>query len=102
MTCPARLSPPTRRLTMKTQQLFPAIFAIGFTWLTPLSLAGDLKVEITGIRTDKGSLMVSVVNSEAGWNNQEKPVAAQKVTATGKETVLHFNLPAGSYAVQVM
>ena len=87
---------------MKTLHRVPAIMAIVFTWLAPLSQAGELTVEITGVRTDKGSLMVSVVNTEAGWNNQEKPVAASKIAATGKNAVLHFNLPAGSYAVQVM
>src|SRR5262245_36276949 len=87
---------------MKTLHLVPTMMAVGFAWFAPLSQAGELTVEITGIRTDKGSLMVSVVNSEAGWNNQEKPVAASKLAATGKNAVLHFNLPAGSYAVQVM
>jgi len=90
---------------MKMQRVFPAFFALGLTGLgglAPLVQAGELTVSITNIRTDKGNLMVSVVNNDAGWNNQEKPVAVAKVAATGKDSVLHFDLPAGSYAVQVM
>jgi len=65
--------------------------------------AADLTVVITDIRAAKGSLMVAVVNSDAAWNSQEKPVAAQKVSATQGEMKLLFkDLPAGTYAVQVM
>jgi uncharacterized protein (DUF2141 family) len=87
---------------MKTQRSFPAFVAIGLAGLAPIAQAGELTVSITNIRTDKGELLVSVVNSDAGWNNQAKPVAATKVAATGKDSVLRFDLPAGSYAVQVM
>jgi uncharacterized protein (DUF2141 family) len=76
--------------------------AAGPTLLAPLALGGELTVNITDIRSDKGHLMVAVVNTDAAWNNQEKPVAGQKLAVTGKETVLRFNLPAGHYAVQVM
>ena len=87
---------------MKNYLVFPAFMALGFASFAPLAQAGELTVSITNIRTDKGTLLVSVTNTEAGWNNQEKPVAAAKVAATGKDAVLHFTLPAGSYAVQVM
>ena len=65
--------------------------------------AGELTVTITDIRASQGTLMVSVVDSDAAWNSQAKPVAAQKATATKGEMTLKFgNLPAGKYAVQVM
>jgi uncharacterized protein (DUF2141 family) len=65
--------------------------------------AGELTVTITDIRAAQGSLMVSLVNSDAGWNSQAKPVAARKVAAEKGEMQLKFSdLPAGSYAVQVM
>ena len=65
--------------------------------------AGELTVTVTDIRDAKGSLMALVVNSDAAWNNQAKPVAAQKVAAAQGEMTLHFkDLPAGTYAVQVM
>ena len=91
---------------MKTQLLITGAIAIGFAFLAPLVQAGELSVTISDIRADQGQLMVAVMNSDAGWNNQEKPVAVDKLAA-GKangdgQVVFRFNLPAGSYAVQVM
>ena len=87
---------------MKMQLMFPAMLVTALVGAAPPAQAGELTVSITNVRTDKGTLMVSVTNTEAGWNNQEKPVAATKLAATGKDAVVHFTLPAGSYAVQVM
>ena len=86
---------------MKFLQIAPGFAAL--TLLTATVNAGELTVTITDIRESQGSLMVSLVNSDAGWNNQAKPVAAQKVAATKGEMTLRFgDLPAGQYAVQVM
>jgi uncharacterized protein (DUF2141 family) len=82
---------------MKTALLIPALLL-----LAPLAGAGELTVTISDIRTDQGRIMVAVVNSAAGWDNQSKSVATQTLSASGKEVVLKFDLPAGSYAVQVM
>lgn len=87
---------------MNNNRLSAAFISIGLAVIAPLAKAGELTVSITNVRTDKGTLMVSVAKSEAGWNNQEKPVAATRLAATGKDAVLHFTLPAGTYAVQVM
>lgn len=95
---------------MKTQRLITGAIAIsiaiGFAFLAPRVQAGELTVTISDIRADQGHLMVAVMNSEAGWDNQEKPVAgdvAAAVKADGEgRLVFRFNLPAGSYAVQVM
>jgi len=65
--------------------------------------AGELTVKVTDIRATEGSLMIAVVNTDAAWNNQAKPVAAQKVAAEKGEMHFKFSdLPDGSYAVQVM
>ena len=80
---------------MKSQLLIPALIAIGSMTTLPLAHAGELTVTISDIRNAKGTILVSVVNSDAAWNNQEKPVVAQKIAATGKEVVLKFDLPAG-------
>jgi uncharacterized protein (DUF2141 family) len=86
---------------MKTLLTLPAL-ALMCT-LAAAANASDLTVTITDIREAKGSLMVAVVNSDAAWNSKEKPVAAQKVSATQGEMKLLFkDLPAGTYAVQVM
>jgi uncharacterized protein (DUF2141 family) len=91
---------------MNTQRLITGAIATGFVFLAPLVQAGELTVTITDIRAHQGQLLVAVVNSDAGWDNQEKPVAGEKVAADKADgegqIVLRFNLPAGSYAVQVM
>jgi uncharacterized protein (DUF2141 family) len=76
---------------------------IAFSLFTAVTYANELAVTITDIREAKGSLMVAVVNSEAAWNDKEKPVAVQKIAAAQGEMTLHFgNLPAGTYAVKLM
>jgi uncharacterized protein (DUF2141 family) len=86
---------------MKTLLMMPS-FAVLSLFAVAVH-AGELAVTITDIREAQGSLMVAVVNSDAAWNNQAKPVAAQKVAATKGEMTLKFaDLPPGKYAVQVM
>ena len=87
---------------MKTQLFISALIASGSIGAMPFAQAGELTVTISDIRNAKGTIMVAVEKSDAGWNDQEKPVAAQKIPASGKEVVLKFDLPAGEYAVQVM
>ena len=87
---------------MKTKQLISALVASASIGAMPIAQAGELTVTISDIRNAKGTIMVAVEKSDAGWNDQEKPVAAQKIAASGKEVVLKFDLPAGEYAVQVM
>lgn len=90
---------------MKSELAISALIAASSLAFAPLASAGDLTVTISDIRSAKGLLSVAVVNTEAGWNSQEKPVAAERVDMTGKEqkeVVMKFKLPAGSYAVMVM
>jgi len=86
---------------MKIVLMFPS-FAV-LTLMAATVNAGELSVTITDIREAQGSIMVAVVNSDAAWNSQAKPVAAQKVEAAKGELTLKFaDLPPGQYAVQVM
>jgi uncharacterized protein (DUF2141 family) len=92
---------------MKTQLIFSSLIAASLSLPATFANAGDLTVTITDIRAARGSLLVSVVNTEAAWNNQEKPVAVDKFVLDdkakpGDPVVFRFNLPAGSYAVLVM
>lgn len=87
---------------MKTHLIISSLIAAGFFLPASMAQAGELTVKITDIRASKGTLLVSVVNTEAGWDSKEKPVAAEKLAAPGKEVEFKFNLPAGSYAVQVL
>jgi uncharacterized protein (DUF2141 family) len=87
---------------MKTLLLtMPSVFAFGL--FMAAAHAGDLTVTISDIREAKGSLMVSVVNSDAAWNNAAAPIAVKKVPAAQGEVKLQFkDLAPGTYAVQVM
>jgi len=78
----------------------PSFIAMGLFMAT--AHAGDLSVTISDIREAKGSLLIAVVNSDAAWNNEAKPVAVQKVPAAQGEVKLQFkDLAPGAYAVQV-
>ena len=87
---------------MKTLLIVPALIATSLALPASLAHAGELTVNITDVRASKGSLLVSVLASEEGWKGQQKPVAMEKLAATGQDAVLKFQLPAGSYAVQVL
>ena len=86
---------------MKSLLMFPSVAVLSL--IAVAVQAGELAVTITDIRESQGLLMVSVVNTDAAWNNQAKPVVAQKIAAIKGEMTLDFpDLPPGKYAVQVM
>jgi uncharacterized protein (DUF2141 family) len=93
---------------MKTKLHFTALIVSSALALTvPLAMAADLTVTVNDLRSAKGDLLVSVVDSEEGWNNQATPVAAEKLAVAekstdGKSLQVKFTLPAGRYAVQVL
>jgi uncharacterized protein (DUF2141 family) len=79
----------------------PSLLAIGV--FSASAFAGDLTVTITDIREAKGTLMVALVNSDAAWKNEAKPVAVRKLDASQGEVKVEFkDLEPGAYAVQVM
>jgi uncharacterized protein (DUF2141 family) len=87
---------------MKTLLLsMPSFIAMGLFMVA--AHGGDLAVTISDIRESRGALMIAVMNSDAAWNNEAKPVAVQKVPAAKGELKLLFkDLAPGAYAVQVM
>ncbi|WP_149195669.1 DUF2141 domain-containing protein [Luteimonas suaedae] len=67
---------------------------------TPAAWAADLEVRLQGLRSQDGSVRVSVVDSAAGWDGEAAPVAAQQLTATGNAVRMHVaDLAPGAYAV---
>jgi uncharacterized protein (DUF2141 family) len=93
---------------MKTKLKVAALFVASALALTvPLAMAAELTVTVNDLRSTKGQLLISVVDSEEGWNSQSKPVAAEKLVVAdqskdGKSVQAKFTLPAGKYAVQVL
>ena len=72
------------------------------------ALSGELVVTITGVKKPTGTVLVTLKNSEAAWNNDTdavavQKIAAQKVVADKGTLVVNFgDLPAGTYAVMVL
>lgn len=92
---------------MTPQTLAKVLIPAALVLLAPLAAAADLTVTVSDIRAARGTLSVAVVDSEAGWDNQARPVAAQRINVAESAPqdgaiVLRFQLPAGTYAVQVM
>lgn len=77
-----------------------AICALGL--LAARAEAGDLTVDVSGIRSDKGQVLVTIYDKAENWNSFSSPVARQQVAASKKGVVLHFQLPPGTYALELM
>jgi uncharacterized protein (DUF2141 family) len=84
------------------KRLWIPLIALAPIALSSVARGGELTLTIRDIRSAKGHIQVAVMSSEAAWNGETAPVAGQKVAVTGEELVLKFDLPAGSYAVQVL
>jgi uncharacterized protein (DUF2141 family) len=92
---------------MKTKLHVIAMILAGTLAVASVAEAADLTVTVSDLRNTKGDLLLSVVDSEAGWNQQAQPVAAEKVVVADKVTKdnslqFKFTLPAGKYAIQVL
>lgn len=84
-----------------------AFFSVSVLVPASPAIASELTVTISHIPNTKGVLLLSVVDSEAGWQFQAQPVAQEKVAVAenireGKTLQLKFSLPAGRYAIQVV
>jgi uncharacterized protein (DUF2141 family) len=79
-------------------------FALSIASLAGASArAADLDITVADVRVAKGTLMIALVDSAAGWDDQAKAVAASTRKAAGAQEVFHFpNLPPGTYAAKVM
>ncbi len=81
-----------------------ALFCLPFAGLLLASTAaaGDLQVDLHGIRAHTGTVRLAVVDSAAGWDGKAAPVQAQSLPATADAAQVVFkSLPAGDYAVLV-
>lgn len=81
-----------------------ALFCLPFAGLllAASATAGDLQVDLHGIRAPTGTLRLAVVDSAAGWDSKAAPLQAQQLPASADAAKVVFkNLPAGDYAVLV-
>ncbi len=64
--------------------------------------AADLTVTLRDVRTQTGVIKVAVVDSQAGWDGQAKPVQADGAAPSGDTATFVFkDLAPGAYAVLV-
>ena len=89
------------RLFRSVRHLSRLVAAVSLLSAAAVS-AADLTVRIDGVRTQVGQLMLSLLDSSAGWDNKAKPVAARQVAADAETIELVFpDLAAGDYALMV-
>jgi uncharacterized protein (DUF2141 family) len=66
------------------------------------ALAGDLTVKIQHVRSDRGSILAALYDSEASFMNQPSARATFKVKAAkGEVQYVFHDLPPGQYALSV-
>ena len=67
-----------------------------------LAAQNDLKVEVTGLKPDKGNVFFGLYNTEKGFLDNGWGIANVKVKVTGDRISYTFkSLPDGDYAVAV-
>ena len=88
----------------------PVILTIGFTFLFSAviaqkeSVTGNLQVEISGVRNNKGVLLLSLYNQSIGFpENSDKAFSKRVLKATaGKISTEWTSLVTGNYAIAVL
>ncbi|MEG2804959.1 DUF2141 domain-containing protein [Stenotrophomonas sp.] len=81
-----------------------ALFCLPFAGLllAASASAGDLQVDLDGIRVQTGSVRLALVDSSAGWDGKAAPVQAQALVPTADQAHVVFkDVAAGDYAVLV-
>lgn len=81
-----------------------ALFCLPFAGLllAASASAGDLQVDLHGIRVHTGTVRLAVVDGTAGWDGKAAPVQGQRLAPSADDAHVVFkNLPAGDYAVLV-
>ena len=70
--------------------------------LPPASFAGDLTIKVDHVRSDRGSILAALYDSEAAFLKQPAARARFKVRAAqGEVKYVFHDLPAGQYALSV-
>lgn len=78
------------------------LVALITTLFTLPTLAHELNVTVSNIKTTKGDLLVAVYGQEENYNTNTHWVAAKKVKISETSVTLAFpDLPAGNYAVKL-
>ena len=94
-------STPTAALLGRAGTLLSMLLLCGA--LAATASAADLTVKVDGVPSAKGTVLLDLDDSAAGWDNKAKPVATAGVKAVkGDVTYTFKNVPPGTYAVGVI
>lgn len=84
------------RMAIQTEAMTVALAA-------PEPKVASLTIEVTGVQTDRGHILVALYTKPDTWTNPDAAFATRKVDARkGVVSVTFGDLPAGSYAIAVM
>ena len=80
-----------------------ALSSLLFAAATGAAPAADLRVNVTGIRAQTGTISMLVVDSDAAWNGKGAPITGRhaKVSSDTLEVVF-ADLAPGKYAIRLM
>ena len=86
----------------RTAARHPASLALVALLCSGSAFAGDLTVNLHGIRAQTGLVKVAVVGSQDAWDGKAAPVQADGAPAHGEEATFSFKgLKPGNYAVMI-
>lgn len=86
---------------MKFRILCVGAFLLAATGLSVTANAGELTVEVSGIASAKGDVLVAVFDQKGQWLRRAK-LSQKVVAAAGKVSVVFENLPDGEYALSAV
>lgn len=100
------LSKGTRKRLAATGILFVFILLLmpahGSAWQKKETRSSQLKVIVTGMENDTGSIRIALFDSEDSYKAAKKPLRTASVKIRNKRTEALFdNLPYGTYAIRL-
>lgn len=64
--------------------------------------ADELSIDVSGVKTVDGALMVALYDAADAWNNDDEAIATTRQRVRGQTARIVFaDLPAGTYAVML-
>lgn len=95
-----QLNPIMERIQLIKKTFFAVLFMAGFAFPTTTFAQHTLTVEVSNIKSNKGTIMIALFKGEAGFPKDDTK-AIKKITVTIKDkkaTITFTDLKAGEYA----
>ena len=85
--------------------LFCLFIFVSFSTLAQnASQSGKIKIKVTDLKSERGSILVSLFNSDEGFpSDKDAPLLTRKIEINNTTVALEFeNIPFGTYAISIM